>query len=269
MQEYMLQTKDRLVNVCLHKGEWLVGVHSKKTGKTLASYRLKDYPKFKTFTALVNHAKANQVTTEVVPVCPAPAPAPAKSAEQERDIFFIDTETTGLSDNDEVIEVSVVDINENIVFHSLVKPTSRIRPSATRVHGITDQMVRKSPTFIEIFPKLKTILKGKKCVFYNAEFDMRKMATSYQKSFDKNNPTLTKDKLGFYCFGYVGLFNDAHPFCLMRFYQHYKGYKKWSRLFDACSEMYVPISDLRGHRATDDAKMTARLYRALQAKGAL
>lgn len=63
MQDYMIQTKDRLTNVCEHKGFWLVGVTSLKSGRHLATYRLKDYPKFNSYSALVKYAKANHLDT--------------------------------------------------------------------------------------------------------------------------------------------------------------------------------------------------------------
>lgn len=63
MQDYMIQTKDRLANVCEHKGFWLVGVTSLKSGRHLATYRLKDYPKFNSYSALVKYAKANHLDT--------------------------------------------------------------------------------------------------------------------------------------------------------------------------------------------------------------
>ena len=77
MQDYMLEIKDRFANVCKHvnvmtgNDVWLVGVYSKKTGKLLANYHLKDFPQFKSYTALVAHAKANDLLTS----CPDPVPS--------------------------------------------------------------------------------------------------------------------------------------------------------------------------------------------------
>ena len=58
-------------------------------------------------------------------------------------IRCIDTETTGLEPGkDEILQVSVVNGNGDVLFDSLVKPTHRKRwPKAAEVNGITPDMV--------------------------------------------------------------------------------------------------------------------------------
>jgi DNA polymerase-3 subunit epsilon len=183
------------------------------------------------------------------------------------DTLFIDTETTGLSSHDEIVEISIVDINEQILFTSLIKPTKRIPQSATNIHGITNDMVAKSPTFYQIYPKLQKLIQGKTCVFYNAELDLSKIVNSYRKSFDKDNPILSD---GFrHSYANYLLFKGAKTFCLMDFYSNWANRRRWQTLMSACHQMHVVTSDVKNHRATGDAIKTARLYRALQAKGAL
>ena len=67
-------------------------------------------------------------------------------------IRCIDTETTGLEPGkDEILQVSVVDGNGNILFDSLVKPTHRKRwPKAAEINGITPDMVKDKPNIEDI-----------------------------------------------------------------------------------------------------------------------
>ena len=57
---------------------------------------------------------------------------------------YLDTETTGLERFDEIIEISIVDDEGQVVFESLVKPSQPIPYSATMVHGITDEAVQSA-----------------------------------------------------------------------------------------------------------------------------
>ena len=53
------------------------------------------------------------------------------------DPIFIDTETTGFSPDDVVIEIGVVDLNGDTLYESLIKPSTPIPPDSIAVHGIT------------------------------------------------------------------------------------------------------------------------------------
>lgn len=55
-----------------------------------------------------------------------------------RDQFVIlDTETTGLTLRDQIIEICVIDLTGKILLNSLVKPTINIPAEAASIHGIT------------------------------------------------------------------------------------------------------------------------------------
>lgn len=90
-----------------------------------------------------------------------------------------DFETTGLSPwgGDEIIEVGAIkvfgdQIDESSFFHSLVNPKRLIPPEATRVNGITNEMVAGAPTVEEVFPKFLDFISSAWLVAQNAKFDM-------------------------------------------------------------------------------------------------
>lgn len=68
----------------------------------------------------------------------------------EDDRIFIDTETTGLGDDAEIVEICLIDSAGFIMLNTLVKPTKPIPAEATAIHGITDEMVMYAPTWKDI-----------------------------------------------------------------------------------------------------------------------
>ncbi|MFW6073994.1 MAG: exonuclease domain-containing protein [Chloroflexota bacterium] len=90
--------------------------------------------------------------------------------------IYLDTETTGLNSSAEIVDVGVVDSDGNTLLDTLVCPTCAIPPDATRIHGITDDMVRDAPVWPDIYPVLRRILgEYRRIVIYNADFDCRVM----------------------------------------------------------------------------------------------
>ena len=90
-----------------------------------------------------------------------------------------DFETTGLSPwgGDEIVEVGAVkiygsEIDEKGAFHTLVNPKRMISPEASRVNGITNEMVSEAPTLNEVFPRFLDYIGCAWLVAQNAKFDM-------------------------------------------------------------------------------------------------
>lgn len=97
----------------------------------------------------------------------------AKALLARRDWVILDTETTGLSGADEIIQIGILGSDGSVLFDSLVRPTRPIPPSATLIHGITDEDVADSPSYPEIFERVRNILSGKTVIIYNADYDLR------------------------------------------------------------------------------------------------
>lgn len=90
-----------------------------------------------------------------------------------------DFETTGLSPwaGDEVIEIGAMkifgnQIDEGNLFHTLINPRRPIPPEATRVNGITNDMVAGAPCLAEVLPKFLDYIGSAWLVAQNAKFDM-------------------------------------------------------------------------------------------------
>lgn len=91
---------------------------------------------------------------------------------------FLDTETTGLGDSDRIIEIAIVDMQGTPLLNSLINPGMQIPAEASRVNGITNNMVTNAPLWREIWPKVEEILRGRLIGIYNAEYDLRMLSQS-------------------------------------------------------------------------------------------
>lgn len=100
-----------------------------------------------------------------------------------RNYLIIDTETTGLTRRDEVVEIGVIDLAGNTVFHSYIKPPKRRKmpPDAERVHKISLAFLKDKPTMADIVERFRAVVSGKVLISYNAEFDERLLKQTCDK----------------------------------------------------------------------------------------
>lgn len=88
----------------------------------------------------------------------------------------IDIETTGIAISNSIIEVSAIKF-ENFkpteLFTSLIKPQQPITEETISIHGITNEMVKNSPTFSQIAPSFLAFISGYNIVGHNLPFDMK------------------------------------------------------------------------------------------------
>jgi DNA polymerase-3 subunit epsilon len=105
----------------------------------------------------------------------------ARSLLERNDWVVLDTETTGLSYNDEIVQIAILASDGSVLLDSLVRPIIPINPEATNIHGITNEKVADAPPFSEIYEKIKSILSGKSIVIYNAAFDIRLLQQTMRK----------------------------------------------------------------------------------------
>lgn len=98
------------------------------------------------------------------------------------DWVVLDTETTGLGDKDEIIQIAIIDHAGKTLLDTFVKPVRKSIPKdATAIHGIKIQHLDNAPTIIELFPKIRRICQGKTVIAYNAAYDSRLLQQSLLK----------------------------------------------------------------------------------------
>lgn len=160
-----------------------------------------------------------------------------------KDYVVFDIETTGLRPGlDEIIEISAVKVKNNEVsdtFSTLVKPTIRIPASATRINGITNDMVSSAPEIAEAMEGFVDFVETEILVGHNIHsFDTNFIYDAAMEAFQE------------------GIYNDyidtlyMARACLPQLKHH--------RLGDVSE--YFGISTEGAHRALNDCIMNQKCY---------
>lgn len=91
------------------------------------------------------------------------------------DWVVLDTETTGLGGDDQIVQIAIIDCQGTPLLNTLVKPTISIPIEASRIHGITDEMVQDAPSWADVRELVRAAIKDKIVLIYNAGYDTRLM----------------------------------------------------------------------------------------------
>ncbi len=163
-----------------------------------------------------------------------------------QDPLVLDTETTGLGPQDEIVQVAVVDAAGEVLINTLVRPTRPIPPDATRIHGIQDVHVLTAPTGAEVLAELEPILRDRVVCVYNAPFDLRLLRQTADAWRVRFIPPIAQCVMRLYA-EFAGNWDDRH------------GDYRWHSLTAAASR--CDLGPFRGHDALSDALMTLRLLK--------
>ncbi|WP_261666599.1 3'-5' exonuclease [Erwinia mallotivora] len=86
---------------------------------------------------------------------------------------FLDTETTGLGNRAEAIEIGVTDAMGHVLMNERIRPTVSVDVEAEAVHGISDRSLSHAPGWPDVAERLRDLLTGRPVIIFNADFDMR------------------------------------------------------------------------------------------------
>lgn len=92
-----------------------------------------------------------------------------------KDYTVIDVETTGLNDNDEIIEISAIRIRDNLIddyFSSLVQPHKKISEFIENLTGITNEDLYDAPSAETVIPQALDFIGEDIVIAHNAPFDI-------------------------------------------------------------------------------------------------
>lgn len=165
-----------------------------------------------------------------------------------QDPVFLDTETTGISPKDEIVEICVLAADGEVLVDTLVKPLGKVHPEAVRHHGITDTMLAGAPFWPAVWRQVEASIEKSRIAIYNAEFDVRMMRQSHQKH------------------GLEWALDDDRFDCIMHLYAEYYGEWdrrreafRWQKLEAAARQSGILLRNT--HRARDDALLTRAVLR--------
>jgi len=112
---------------------------------------------------------------------------PSIGAPLSNEVFVaLDLETTGFSSKrDRIVEIGAIrfGVDGIAVTNSwLINPGMPIPASAERVHGISDKMVAKAPSFGSVYPEIKEFIGVATLLAHNAGFDVRFLAAECSRA---------------------------------------------------------------------------------------
>lgn len=160
--------------------------------------------------------------------------------------IVLDTETTGLDADtgDRIIEIGCVELIDFVitgrVFHKYVNPEREISAAATRIHGITGDMLADKPKFEEIATELLDFIQDSRLVIHNARFDLRFLEVEIElvnKELTIKNPVVDTLEVARKKFPGMPASLDA-----------------------LCKRYNIPTHDRKLHGALKDAMLLARVY---------
>ena len=171
------------------------------------------------------------------------------------DVLILDTETTGLGGTAELVELAIIDTTGKVLFDELIKPTVSVPLDASRIHGITDSVLRKAKAMTWLLHHntfKKIVLAANMLLVYNLEYDERIIRQTCGK-YDLSNP------LG-----------SIRRECVMLKYAEHRGLPgrygdyRWHKLVAAYSHECGGTT--QEHRALSDCQMVLDVMQAVASR---
>lgn len=158
----------------------------------------------------------------------------------------IDTETTGMTADDEIIELAVVDMDGTVLYDSTFCPVTEVNRYASAVNHLTNGCLCDSPMFTDEWSRIKTLIGNRKILAHNAKFDQRIIKQTLEKY---NMDSSVVDSLFSDCYDSVNIAKE------------YIDLTSYSLENIAHS---LGISRVESHRAADDCIMTLEVLTRLE-----
>jgi DNA polymerase III epsilon subunit family exonuclease len=156
----------------------------------------------------------------------------------------LDLEMTGLDpEHDQICEIGLVRLHRGVEvdrFHTLVRPTVPMTPTARRIHRISDEALADAPFFGEVAQRLRGHLDDAVLVGHHIDFDLRYLRKAFADAAVAFEDPPTVDTLAL-----------ARGLLALRSH----------RLGAICAVLGVDVS--RAHRALDDALATAACFQRM------
>ncbi len=169
---------------------------------------------------------------------------------QQKNWLILDTETMGLRETAEPLELALLAYDGAVLLNTLLRPQATFSDEGIFVNGLRKSDVASAPSFVTIWPALLTFLEQYPMVIsYNAEYHQRILEHAAHRA------NLALPPLRWYC--------------LMKIYATYWGHLRrdgrfrWQQLNEACKQQRVPGGWSQTHRALKDARKSFRLLDAM------
>lgn len=184
----------------------------------------------------------------------------AKNVVSDPVAAFLDTETTDKRPEDaDIVDLAVVDLAGQVLINTLVRPPRPIPLDAQQIHGIADADVAAAPTWLEVWPGVEPILRGRRLVIYNANYDIAVIESNCRSA------GIVEAWFGLSARRLINVSADCamRQFAAFREIASPRGGWRWHRLGEAAAHFGVTVDG--AHRALADAETCRRVVLAMAA----
>ncbi|WP_413502304.1 3'-5' exonuclease [Serratia proteamaculans] len=174
----------------------------------------------------------------------------------EDNCLILDTETTGLGEDAEIVEISLIDCSGETLLNTLVKPRSLIPASAIAIHGITNAQVMDAPSWPEVFSQLCPMISGRTIVIYNRDYDTRLLDQTNDEWGVTDHLNIEWPKFECAMLAYAEFYGQ----------QSDRGGYRWQKLTAAAEQQGVKVEGA-AHRALSDCLTTLGIIKVMATGG--
>ena len=131
---------------------------------------------------------------------------------------ILDTETTGLTNLDRIVEISIIEMIDGIKtgrrFHKFLNPEVNITKKAIEIHKITNEKVENCPKFPEVAEDIIKFIGDATIIAHNSNFDMRMINNELERcGWKKYDKTRFIDTLGIARYLFPSQKNNQDALC--------------------------------------------------------
>lgn len=168
--------------------------------------------------------------------------------------IVIDTETTGLTTEDDILQVSIIDYAGTVLFNEYIKPTRcKEWPEAEAIHGISSKMVENCKDFDYYKDKIQVILDFYDVIIgYNVNYDIQML-----KSRGIDFSEFAEEDI----YDIMPVFAEIYG----EWNSYYRNYR-WQKL-TTCAQHYGYTWEEDAHNALGDVKATLYCFKKMRDKG--
>lgn len=128
------------------------------------------------------------------------------------DCVILDTETTGLSDDAQIVQIGIIDQDGAVLLDRLVLPTVVISMGAEKIHGITREKLLEADAgrFIDVYDSIAEVVFERRVLIYNVAYDwpiLRRQCESVERPMFE--PSSVACAMGWIA-QFVGDWNNRH-----------------------------------------------------------
>jgi DNA polymerase III alpha subunit (gram-positive type) len=167
----------------------------------------------------------------------------AKQLFEKPNLAFLEVDTTGLGDDDEIIRILLLDCNGKPLFNTFICGDKDIPEKISMITGVTNKHLDSAPALIDAWEDISQAFKGKYIISFNLEFDVEMLETAAER----------------YELERFGISGE----CLMRRAMLYSRSHSYSKLADLCAYIGQPLPDYPYRTAFHRAKGQIAILRAI------